>query len=143
MRGDGQGEAIRIRCIAWPRCRDRQGNPGKSRLARRARARLVSRHITLPVRVAQRLRADSALGQKQAQPLGIAGDEGKRLNRNDFSYFPGIMSRLSQWMCLPFRNLWSLFWNDHARVCRTCSSEWKKPRINMAPGLNGLERIWR
>ena len=57
----------------------------------------------------QRLRTDPAFGQEQAQPLGIAGDEGKRLNRNDFSDFAGVVNRLSQLMCLPFRNLWSLF----------------------------------
>ena len=59
---------------------------------------------------AQGLRTDSAFGQEQAQPLGVAGDEGKRLNRNDFSYFAGVVNRLFQLMCLPFRNLWSLFW---------------------------------
>ncbi len=45
---------------------------------------------------AQRLRADPALGQKQAKALGIAGNERKRLNRNDFSYFSGAVSRLLQ-----------------------------------------------
>ena len=45
---------------------------------------------------AQGLRADSAFGQEQAQPLGLAGDEGKRLNRNDFSDFPGVLNRLFQ-----------------------------------------------
>ena len=45
---------------------------------------------------AQRLRTDSGLGQEQAQPLGIAGDEGQRLNRNDFSYFAGVLNRLFQ-----------------------------------------------
>ena len=51
---------------------------------------------------AQGLRANSAFGQEQAQPLGIAGDEGKRLNRNDFSYFPGVVNRLFQLIRLPF-----------------------------------------
>ena len=41
---------------------------------------------------AQGLRTDPGLGQEQAEPLGVAGDEGKRLNRNDFSYFPGIVN---------------------------------------------------
>ncbi len=41
---------------------------------------------------AQRLRADPAFGQEQAETLGVAGDEGKRLNRNDFSYFAGVVS---------------------------------------------------
>src|ERR1017187_5045147 len=93
--------------------------------------------------MAQRLRADSALGQEQAQPLGFSGDEGKRLNRNDFSYFPGILNGLLQSRCLPFANLWSLFYNHHARVCGTCSSKWKPLRIKMACELNGLERNWR
>ncbi len=43
---------------------------------------------------AQRLRADPGFGQKQAETLGVAGDEGKRLNRNDFSYFAGVVSAL-------------------------------------------------
>jgi hypothetical protein len=60
---------------------------------------------------AQGLRTDSAFGQEQAQPLGVARDKGKRLNGNNFSYFPGVVNRLSQLVCLPFRNLWSLFWN--------------------------------
>ena len=41
---------------------------------------------------AQRLRADPAFGQEQAETLGVAGDEGKRLNRNDFSYFAGVVN---------------------------------------------------
>src|SRR5437868_6974086 len=72
---------------------------------------------------AQGLRTDSVFGQECAQSFGVAGDKGKRLNRNDFSYFPGIMNWLSQLRCLPFRNLWSLFWSHHARVCATCSSK--------------------
>ena len=36
-------------------CRDRQGNPGKSRWGRRALARLMSRHVALPMRIGQRL----------------------------------------------------------------------------------------
>ena len=52
---------------------------------------------------AQRLRANSALGQEQAQPLGIAGDEGQRLNCNDFSHFAGVVNRLFQLTGLPFR----------------------------------------
>ena len=52
---------------------------------------------------AQRLRADAGLGQKQAQPLGVAGNEGQRLNRNDFSYFAGVVNRLCQRDDLPFR----------------------------------------
>ena len=51
----------------------------------------------------QRLRAQSAFGQEQAQPLGVAGNEGQRLNRNDFSYFPGVVNRLFQQAGLPFR----------------------------------------
>ena len=51
----------------------------------------------------QRLRANSAFGQKQAQPLGIGGNEGQRLNRNDFSDFPGVVNRLFQQTGLPFR----------------------------------------
>src|ERR1700722_17276340 len=60
--------------------------------------------------MAQRLRTQPAFGQEQAQPLGVAGDEGKRLNRNDFSNFPGVSNRLLQERYLPFANLWSLFW---------------------------------
>ena len=52
---------------------------------------------------AQRLRADSAFGQKKAQPLRLGGNEGKRLNCNDFSYFPGVVNRLFQLIGLPFR----------------------------------------
>ena len=52
---------------------------------------------------AQRLRADPAFGQERAQPLGIAGDEGKRLNCNDFSDFPGVLNRLFQLSGWPFR----------------------------------------
>ena len=51
----------------------------------------------------QRLRADSAFGQKQAQPLGIGGNEGQRLNCNDFSHFAGVVNRLFQQAGLPFR----------------------------------------
>ena len=39
---------------------------------------------------------NSRLGQESAQPLGIAGDEGQRLNRNDFSDFAGVLNRLFQ-----------------------------------------------
>ena len=53
--------------------------------------------------VTQGLRTDAGFGQEQAQPLGIAGDEGKCLNCNDFSYFPGVVNRLSQLKGLPFR----------------------------------------
>jgi hypothetical protein len=52
---------------------------------------------------AQRLRTDSAFGQKQAQPLRLGGNEGQRLNRNDFSDFPGVVNRLFQQAGLPFR----------------------------------------
>ena len=55
------------------------------------------------------LRAKADFGQEQAQPLRIAGDEGQRLNRNDFSDFPGVVNRLFHLVRLPFRNLWSLF----------------------------------
>ena len=41
---------------------------------------------------AQGFRTDSAFGQEQAQPLGVAGDKGKRLNCNDFSYFAGVVN---------------------------------------------------
>jgi len=51
----------------------------------------------------QRLRADSTLGQKQAQPIGIASYEGQRLNCNDFSDFAGVVNRLFQQTGLPFR----------------------------------------
>ena len=44
-----------------------------------------------------------AFGQKQAQPLRIGRNEGQRLNRNDFSYFPGVVNRLFQQTGLPFR----------------------------------------
>jgi hypothetical protein len=51
------------------------------------------------------------------------------------------VSRFSQLPYLPFRNLWSLFCDDHARVCAACSSKRKPLRIKMALGLNRLERI--
>ena len=53
--------------------------------------------------MAQGLRADPRLGQEQAQPLGIAGNEGQRLNRNDFSDFARVLNRLFQTERLPFR----------------------------------------
>ena len=90
---------------------------------------------------AQGLRADPALGQKQAQPLGIAGDKGKRLNRHDFSYFAGVVSRLCHRRCLPFRNLWSLFWSHHARVSERVQASGNRVAVKMRLGLNGLERI--
>ena len=42
-------------------------------------------------------------GQEQAQPLGIASNKGQRLNCNDFSHFAGVVNRLFQQRCLPFR----------------------------------------
>ena len=51
---------------------------------------------------AQGLRADPAFGQERAQPLGVAGDEGKRLNCNDFSDFAGVVNRLSQLVMFAF-----------------------------------------
>jgi hypothetical protein len=58
---------------------------------------------------AQRFGSDAAFSQERTQPFGIAGDKGKRLNCNDFSYFPRVSRGLSQGANLPFRNLWSLF----------------------------------
>ena len=92
---------------------------------------------------AQRLRTDSTFGEEKAKTLRVAGDKRERLNRNDFSYFTGIVNRLFQRQCLPFRKLWSLLCDHHARVCGTCSSKRKPLRIKMALQLNGLERIWR
>ena len=92
---------------------------------------------------AQRLRADPAFGQKRTQTFGVPCDEGEGLNCNDFSHFPGVVNRLFQLRYLPFRNLWSLFWGHHARVCGMCSSKWMPLRVKMARGFNGLERIWR
>ena len=60
-------------------------------------------------RATQGLGSKPAFGQERTQPLWIACDKRKRLNGNDFSHFPGVVSRLSQRICLPFRNLWSLF----------------------------------
>src|SRR5579863_7614889 len=57
---------------------------------------------------AQRVGPNPALGEERTQPFGISGHERKRLNRNDFSYFPGISGGFSQALNLPFRNLWSL-----------------------------------
>ena len=91
------------------------GNVGRVQFARRsanaftvASSRITkSSTLSQKLRVGgggpQRLRADSALGQKQAQPLGVAGNEGQRLNCNDFSYFPGVVNRLFQRTGLPFR----------------------------------------
>jgi hypothetical protein len=82
---------------------------GCERLHGRVIAKHEIQHMAEKMRVgggrAQGLRTNPAFGQKRAQPLGVAGDEGKRLNCNDFSYFPGILNRLFQLMCLPFRNL--------------------------------------
>ena len=36
------------------------------------------------------------LGQELTQPFGIAGNEGKRLNCNNFSHFAGVLNRLFQ-----------------------------------------------
>src|SRR5580658_7418028 len=58
---------------------------------------------------AKRIGPDPALGQERPQPLGVAGNERKCLNCNDFSHFPGIARGLSQEGYLPFPNLWSLF----------------------------------
>ena len=91
----------------------------------------------------QSVGTNPAFSQERTEPFGISRNKGKRLNGNDFSYFPGVLNGLFQLNCLPFANLWSLFWNHHARVCGTCSSKWKPLRIKMARGLNGLERIWR
>src|SRR4029078_13455151 len=77
-------------------------------------------HMSQKLRVGggrpQRLRADSAFGQKKAQPLGLGGNEGQRLNCNDFSYFARVVNRLfQQAVCLSV-TLWSL-------VCRlSCPS---------------------
>ncbi len=64
-------------------------------------------HMSQKLRVGggrpQRLRADSAFGQKQAQPLGLGGNEGQCLNCNDFSHFAGVVNRLFQKTGLPFR----------------------------------------
>jgi hypothetical protein len=57
---------------------------------------------------AQGLGSDPAFGQKCTQPFRIARDKGKRLNCNDFSYFPRVPFGFSQDVDLPFRNLWSL-----------------------------------
>lgn len=73
---------------------------------------------------AQGVGSDSAFGEERAQPLGIACDKGKRLNRNDFSYFPGVPRGLSQGTYLPFRNLWFLF---SERSCPSLSSVFKQP----------------
>ena len=51
---------------------------------------------------AQRLRTDSTFGEEKAKTLRVAGDKRERLNRNDFSYFTGIVNRLFQRQCLPF-----------------------------------------
>jgi hypothetical protein len=95
----------------------------------------------------QGLRPNPALGQKHAQPLGVARDESERLNRNDFSYFPGVMGRFSQAAYLPFPNLWSLF---SKRSCPSLRKLFKQvettshiDHARVALGLNGLERIWR
>ncbi len=53
--------------------------------------------------IAQGLRTDACLSQEQAKPLRIAGDEGERLNRNDFSDFARVVNRLFQGLGLPFR----------------------------------------
>jgi hypothetical protein len=93
-------------------------------------------------RGAQRLRTDSTFGQEQAQPLRVAGDEGKCLNSNYFSYFPGVLKALFQLRYLPFRNLWSLFWNimPESAQCVQASGNhfFKMPRR-----LNASEQLWR
>jgi hypothetical protein len=91
------------------------------------------------------LRPDPRFGQEQAQPPGIAGDEGKRLNGNYFSYFPGVVNRLLGQSYLPFRNLWSLFWSimpESAERVQANGKHWQALCKNGA-GLNRLERIWR
>jgi hypothetical protein len=95
----------------------------------------------------QGIRPNSALGQEHAQPFGVARDESERLNRNDFSYFPRVMSRFSQSADLPFPNLWSLF---SKRSCPSLRKMFKQVETTLhvdhtrvAVRLNGLERIWR
>src|ERR1700733_950612 len=86
---------------------------------------------------AQRLRSDAAFGQERAQPLGIACDKGKRLNRNDFSYFSGVPCGFSQGAYLPFRNLWSLFYE---RSCPSLRKLFKQPAttsFKVGLGLTG------
>src|SRR5579872_3537545 len=92
---------------------------------------------------AQRVGSDPAFGQERTQPLGIAGYEGKRLNRNDFSHFPGISAAFSQALNLPFRNLWSLV---SKQSCPSLQKHFKQVETilrKLAGGLNALERIWR
>jgi hypothetical protein len=53
---------------------------------------------------AQRLWTDAGFGQEQAQPFGSSGNEGKRLNGNDFSHFARVLCSLFHRPDLPFRN---------------------------------------
>jgi len=46
-----------------------------------------------------------AFSQERTEPFGISRNKGKRLNGNDFSHFPWVMSGFSQLPYLPFRNL--------------------------------------
>jgi len=52
---------------------------------------------------AQRFRADSRFGQELAEPPGLAGNEGQRLNRNDFSDFAWVVEQAFSTDGLPFR----------------------------------------
>jgi hypothetical protein len=58
------------------------------------------------------LGTDSGFGQKGPQKPGIPADEVKRLNRNEFSYFAGILNSLFQWKVCLSLNLWSLIWKN-------------------------------
>ena len=69
----------------------------------------VDQEIRVRCRRAQAFRSDPGLGQEITQPLGLAGEKRKRLNRNDFSDFAGFLSRLFQTrICLSI-NFWVLF----------------------------------
>lgn len=92
---------------------------------------------------AQRVGPDSAFGEKGTQAFRIARDERKRLNCNDFSYFPRISSGFSQAGYLPFGNLWFLV---SEQSCPSLLKQFKQVETTsqkLVEALNGLERIWR
>ena len=96
---------------------------------------------------AQGIRTNPAFGQERAQPVGIRGDERERLNRNDFSYFPRVPRRFYQRLiCLSLT--YCLYFSSRScpslrKLFKQVETTSREVLTRAAPGLNGLERIWR
>src|SRR5262249_2164154 len=85
--------------------------------------------------LAQGVRANSRLGQERTQPFRVARYEAQRLNRNNFSDFPGDLNRLCQSpLCLSV-NLWSLICK---RYCPSLPALFKQVETTMRKKESGL-----